>query len=159
DARRAAYRCDITYCTNKELAFDYLKDRLAMGPRRGDLQLKIGALTGSHVDAGRLLLRGLHFAIVDEADSVLIDEARTPLILSRDESSEAETRLYEIAVATARGLERGRDYRLEANEQRVVLTAAGVARVERETAVHGGPWRSRVHREELCAQALTALHL
>jgi preprotein translocase subunit SecA len=159
DARRAAYRCDITYCTNKELAFDYLKDRLAMGPRRGDLQLKLGALTGSHVDAGRLLLRGLHFAIVDEADSVLIDEARTPLILSRDASSEAETRLYQVAVTTARGLAAGRDYLLQADEHRIVLTGAGVARIESETAEHGGPWRSRVHREELVAQALTALHL
>jgi preprotein translocase subunit SecA len=158
-ARRAAYRCDITYCTNKELAFDYLKDRLAMGQRRGDLHLKLATLTGGHADGEHLLLRGLHFAIVDEADSVLIDEARTPLILSRDASSEAETALYALAVHTARGLERGRDYLLQADEQRIVLTAAGIARIEAETAVHGGPWRSRVHREDLCAQALTALHL
>lgn len=159
NARRAAYRRDITYCTNKEIAFDYLKDRLVMGQRRGDLHLKLGALTGSPVDGERLLLRGLHFAIVDEADSVLVDEARTPLILSSDISSEAEVRLYEVAVSVARELERGRDYLLEADERRIVLTAAGIARIEAMTAAHGGPWRSRVHREDLCAQALTALHL
>jgi preprotein translocase subunit SecA len=159
EARRAAYRCDITYCTNKELAFDYLKDRIVMGQRRGDMHLKFGALTGSHVNGEQLLLRGLHFAIVDEADSVLVDEARTPLILSRNAKSEAETKLYEVAVATARGLVEGRDYRLDKDERRISLTAAGVARIEAETAVHGGPWRSRVHREDLCVQALTALHL
>jgi preprotein translocase subunit SecA len=159
DARRAAYRCDIVYCTNKELAFDYLKDRLVMGHRRGDLHLKLGALTGSGVDPKQLLLRGLHFAIIDEADSVLIDEARTPLILSRDASSEAETRLYETAVNTARSLLPGRGYLLNADEQRIVLTEAGIKHIEAETAIHGGPWRSRVHREDLCVQALTALHL
>ena len=132
DARRAAYRCDITYCTNKELAFDYLKDRIVMGQRRGDMHLKLGALTGSHVNGESLLLRGLHFAIVDEADSVLIDEARTPLILSRDAKSEAEARLYEVAVNTARGLVAGRDFLLHMDERRISLTAAGVARIEFE---------------------------
>jgi preprotein translocase subunit SecA len=159
DARRAAYRCNITYCTNKELAFDYLKDRIVMGQRRGDMHLKLGALTGSNVNGERLLLRGLHFAIVDEADSVLIDEARTPLILSRDAKSEAEARLYEVAVSTARGLVEGRDYLLQMDERRIKLTAAGVKRIEAETAAYGGPWRSRVHREDLCVQALTGLHL
>ena len=158
-ARRAAYRCDITYCTNKELAFDYLKDRVIMGQQRGDMHLQLAALTGSNVKGETLLLRGLHFAIVDEADSVLIDEARTPLILSRDAKSEAEAKLYEVAVATARGLVAGRDYQLHMDERRISLTAAGVARIETETAVHGGPWRSRVHREDLCVQALTGLHL
>jgi preprotein translocase subunit SecA len=159
NARRAAYRCNITYCTNKELAFDYLKDRIVMGQRRGDMHLKLGALTGSNVNGESLLLRGLHFAIVDEADSVLIDEARTPLILSRDAKSEAETRLYDIAVNTARGLVEGRDFLLQMDERRISLTAAGVKRIESETAAYGGPWRSRVHREDLCVQALTALHL
>ena len=82
--RQRAYACDITYCTNKELVFDYLRDRLALGaaprprapPARRDFQDQASGRSQ------RLLLRGLHFAIVDEADSVLIDEARTPLILS-----------------------------------------------------------------------------
>ena len=112
-ARRAAYACDVTYCTNKELAFDYLKDRVTMGQRRGDLHLKLGVLTGRDAGANSLLLRGLHFAIVDEADSVLIDEARTPLILSRDVRSQAEVTLYEQAIATAQDLRRGSDYLLE----------------------------------------------
>src|SRR5258708_7302633 len=84
DERRAAYASDVTYCTNKELAFDYLRDILALGRRRGHLRFKIGALNGSHDVTSNVVLRGLHFAIVDEADSVLVDEARTPLILSQE---------------------------------------------------------------------------
>src|SRR5262245_64228724 len=82
--RQRAYAGDVTYCTNKELVFDYLRDRLALGDRRARSRLLLDALCRNSA-AGRnrhLLLRGLHFAIVDEADSVLIDEARTPLILS-----------------------------------------------------------------------------
>jgi preprotein translocase subunit SecA len=131
-----------------------------MGQRRGDLHLKLGVLTGRDAGAGGgLLLRGLHFAIVDEADSVLIDEARTPLILSRDVSSQAEVTLYQQAIETAQRLKRGSDYLLEEEERRMVLTADGLARLETMTAPYGGPWRGRVHREHLCGQALTALHL
>lgn len=87
-ARRAAYGRDITYCSNQELALDYLRDRHARGARGSALDLaleRIGAQTGSGAVAhrsGPLVMRGLHFAIVDEADSVFIDAARTPLILA-----------------------------------------------------------------------------
>ena len=81
-ARQQAYRCDITYCTNKELVFDYLKDRITLGNRAGELRLEAESLCGEQSRINRLLLRGLCYAIVDEADSVLIDEARTPLIIS-----------------------------------------------------------------------------
>ena len=78
--RRAAYGCDITYGANKEVAFDYLRDQLALGQRtRGNLLVdRLSRKDG----APATLLRGLHFAIVDEADSILIDEARTPLIIA-----------------------------------------------------------------------------
>jgi preprotein translocase subunit SecA len=80
-ARRAAYRCDITYCSNKEVAFDYLRDRMVLGGRPRMIAARVEALAGDD-RLQRLLLRGLQYAIVDEADSVLVDEARTPLILS-----------------------------------------------------------------------------
>src|SRR5690242_12491919 len=72
EARRDAYACDVTYCTNKELAFDYLKDRIALRDQPSRLRLQLERL---YADARprRLLLRGLHYAIVDEADSVLVD--------------------------------------------------------------------------------------
>jgi preprotein translocase subunit SecA len=83
--RRAAYQSDITYCTNKEVTADFLRDRLTLGRLRGlpsALLAKIALGRGSEMD--RLVQRGLHSAIVDEADSVLIDEAVTPLIISGD---------------------------------------------------------------------------
>ncbi|MFD2180900.1 preprotein translocase subunit SecA [Rhodoplanes azumiensis] len=156
EARRTAYACAVTYCTNKELAFDYLKDRLALGQARGALRLKLGPLGGDD-RAGKLLLRGLHFAIVDEADSVFVDEARTPLILSRQASSAAEARLYEQAIALARDLAEGHDFVRHAAERRLELTAAGRARVAAIARGLGGDWRGRANREGLALQALTAL--
>ena len=76
--RGAAYRADVTYCTNKELAFDYLRDRIVLAGETGYARLALERLQGTGDRLGRLLLRGLFFAIVDEVDSVLIDEARTP---------------------------------------------------------------------------------
>ena len=82
EERREAYSKDIVYCTNKELVFDYLKDWIALENRRDSLRLNAEYLYDNDRRIRRLLLRGLHYAIVDEADSVLIDEARTPLIIS-----------------------------------------------------------------------------
>jgi preprotein translocase subunit SecA len=88
DARRNAYACDITYCSNKQLVFDYLKDKLALGSGDPGIKLKLESLHSDQPRVDKLLLRGLYYAIVDEADSVLIDEARTPLILSAQTQSE-----------------------------------------------------------------------
>jgi preprotein translocase subunit SecA len=83
-ARQAAYSCDVVFCTNSDLVFDYLRDRMTLGHRRGRPRVLIDDLLRRGDGAARssLLLRGLHFVIIDEADSVLIDEAKTPLILS-----------------------------------------------------------------------------
>ncbi len=88
EERRAAYSCDITYVTNNELGFDYLRDNMVIYKEQ-------------------LVLRDLHFAIIDEVDSVLIDEARTPLIISG--SSGKSTKLYEACDLLARQMERGED--------------------------------------------------
>ena len=86
DERREAYNCDITYVTNNELGFDYLRDNMVIYKEQ-------------------LVQRGLHYAIIDEVDSVLIDEARTPLIISGQ--SGKSTKLYEVCDVLARQLERG----------------------------------------------------
>ena len=86
DERRAAYNCDITYVTNNELGFDYLRDNMVIYKEQ-------------------LVQRGLNFAIIDEVDSILIDEARTPLIISGQ--SGKSTKLYEICDILARQLEKG----------------------------------------------------
>ena len=88
DERREAYACDITYITNNELGFDYLRDNMVIYKEQ-------------------LVQRGLHYAIIDEVDSVLIDEARTPLIISGQ--SGKSTKLYEACDILARQLERGDD--------------------------------------------------
>ena len=126
--RRAAYACDITYATNHELGFDYLRDNMAM-------------------DESETVMRGLGYAIIDEADSVLIDEARTPLIISGQGGK--STKMYEICDVLAGQLERGTqtefsatkifdademketgDYAVDEKEKNIVLTANGIRKVE-----------------------------
>jgi preprotein translocase subunit SecA len=157
--RRAAYACDITYCTNKELAFDYLRDRIVLGQADGDLTLRLEAMHSEVPRAQSLRLRGLHFAIVDEADSVLIDEARTPLIISGLVESSFEAETIAAALDLAGRLTPGEDYFISLEERRVFLTASGQARIASFGTARGGTWRSVVAREELARQALSALHL
>ncbi|MBP3604786.1 MAG: preprotein translocase subunit SecA [Lachnospiraceae bacterium] len=88
EERREAYNCDITYVTNNELGFDYLRDNMV-------------------IYKAQLVLRDLHYAIIDEVDSVLIDEARTPLIISGQ--SGKSTKLYEVCDILARQMKRGED--------------------------------------------------
>ena len=160
-ARRDAYAADVTYCTNKEVVFDYLRDRLTLGRRSGRIQLTLDRLTGEAARASRLLLRGLHFGIVDEADSVLIDEARTPLIISGEahSSAAAERTVYETALALSDRLEPDLDYRIEVQERRIRLTEAGRMHLDDLVLDLGEVWSGRVRREELACQALTAKHL
>ena len=130
DQKRAAYACDITYTTNAELGFDYLRDNMVIYKEQ-------------------LVQRGLKFAIIDEVDSVLIDEARTPLIISGQSSK--STKLYEACDILARQLERGEasgefskmnaimgeeieetgDFIVNEKEKNVNLTEDGVKKVEK----------------------------
>ena len=129
DERREAYNCDITYATNNELGFDYLRDNMVIYKEQ-------------------LVQRGLKYAIVDEVDSVLIDEARTPLIISG--SSGKSTKIYEACDNLAKQLKRGTakelskmdlimkeddmetgDFVVDEKEKTVNLTAQGVEKVER----------------------------
>jgi preprotein translocase subunit SecA len=156
--RRAAYRCDIAYASNKELAFDYLRDRLALGRAVGPARLKLRrVLEGGVAEAEpKVVMRGLHFAIVDEADSVLIDEARTPLIISRQTDAAAERSWAEAALALADALTPEAHFRLLREERRVQLTDAGRAHLAELGESMGGVWTSRIRREEAARQALSA---
>ena len=155
DERRAAYACDIVYCSNKEITFDYLRDRMALGGRPRPIAQRVGALSGD--DSGeKVLLRGLQFGIVDEADSVLIDEARTPLILSAPVEAAKEEEVYRHALRIAR-LMGDADYLIE--DQQVMLTDAGSERVRALAAPLGGVWRGPRRSERFVCQALTALEL
>lgn len=158
EARRQAYACDVTYCTNKELVFDYLKDRLAIGRQSNPIQRRFRRVSSPGQSDG-LLLRGLYYAIVDEADSVLVDEARTPLIIAGRGSDADERLLYEQALAVARQVRLGQEARIDLRARYVRLTDAGSARVVELAAEFGGVWRGRGRREHLIEQALSALHL
>jgi preprotein translocase subunit SecA len=156
--RRAAYACDITYGTAKTIAFDYLRDRLTRGRECGGLDLRVERLHGEAPHGDALLLRGLCFAIVDEADSVLIDEARTPLILSGLGDSADHRRVYRRALRLARSLEEGVHFRLERRERRSVLMDAGRKRLEELGNPLGGLWSGPRRREEWVLRALSAEH-
>src|SRR5262249_27358355 len=123
DERRAAYGADITYCTNKDVVFDYLRDRMALGQQRSRSRLLVQRLLGR--ETAWLLSRGLHFAIVDEADSILIDEARTPLILSANGPSDDGNARYRRALDIAASLVPGRDYSVSKLTRQVELTPEG----------------------------------
>ena len=159
DERRDAYACDITYCTNKQLVFDYLKDRLLLGPENRRLHLQIESLYKEHPRTSRLLLRGLCFAIVDEADSVLVDEARTPLIISNKGDSVQEATTYTQAIGLASELDTPRDFIIRERDKHIDLTDFGKAQVARRAKSLGGVWTGSRRREELVSQALAALHL
>jgi preprotein translocase subunit SecA len=157
-ARRAAYACDITYATSNQLAFDYLRDRIAAQGQRG-LALQLDRLHSQRPRSGARMLRGLCFAIVDEADSVLIDEARTPLILSRPSGGADQRRTYKRALRLARSLEQGVHFRADRRSGRIELTEQGQKRLAELAQPLGGFWSGPKRREEWVQRALSALHL
>ena len=159
DERRVAYGCDITYCTNKQLVFDYLKDRLMLGQEARPLHLQIEGLHAEFPRTRRLLLRGLCFVIVDEADSVLIDEARTPLIISSAGDTSHAKQIYGEAVALARLLRTGTDFVIHPRDREIDLTEAGKRRAAELAEPYGGVWIGPRRREELVRRALSALYL
>jgi preprotein translocase subunit SecA len=112
-AHREAYECDITYGTNNEFGFDYLRDNMAMS-------------------AEDLVQRGHHFAIVDEVDSILIDEARTPLIISgpAEQSARWYTEFAKVVSRLERGTEGEGDYEVDEAKRTVAITERGVSKVE-----------------------------
>ena len=114
EAKRTAYACDVTYGTNTELGFDYLRDNMAR-------------------QAEQRVQRGFNFAIVDEVDSILIDEARTPLIISGP--ADDVTKLYYQFASIVRTLTRDKDYEVDEEKKTVIPTESGIEKVERALGV------------------------
>ncbi|MGB5718228.1 MAG: preprotein translocase subunit SecA [Gammaproteobacteria bacterium] len=156
--RQAAYACDITYCTSKQVTFDYLRDRVAMGHRRGRMDLQLRRLSGRQQDNQQLLLRGLCYAIVDEADSILIDDAGTPLILSREVESSLQPETCQQALQLAAQLDPMQHFQLNERYRDIRLTSAGKAQLELLVAPLEHPWDVEAQREFLINQALRAQH-
>jgi len=154
-ARRAAYACDVAYATARDLAFDHLRDGQA-GIGAHDAPRAAAALAGA--PGPRPLMRGLCMAILDEADSILLDEAEVPLILSRDAPHAARRAFLWQALAIARQLEADADFRVHPGERAVVLGERGEERLAALAAPLGGPWQRPRYRREAVTIALAALH-
>lgn len=134
-ARRKAYACDITYGTAKELGFDYLRDELKRHQIGGDAsrrtydQVFLGR--GEPTGTAMPVQRGHHYCIVDEADSILIDEARTPLIIgANNQPTQEEANAYVGADQIAATLVRGKDFKYDPAEKKAELNAAGRRKVQ-----------------------------
>jgi len=156
DDRRRAYACDITYVTNKQVAFDYLRDRLSRPHRRDRLRGEVQRLEQASRGGEGLLMRGLCYGIVDEADSVLVDEARTPLILSRGVPAPGLEEVVRRAMAIAGELVEPEHYRVSEDGKQATLSDVGRDEIARISAADGGIWNAPLRRAELVRVALTA---
>jgi preprotein translocase subunit SecA len=138
--KREAYLSDVTYGTNTEFGFDYLRDNMAQSREQ-------------------MVQRGHHYAIVDEVDSILIDEARTPLIISGP--AEDSTRLYYQFASIVRTLRRDDDYEVDEEKRHVVPTEEGIAKVERQLNVanlYDGVVANYVHQLTKALEAKELYH-
>jgi len=156
--RAEHHAAGIVYTTGKELLADFLRDRLLLGPwqdagRRIARQHFGGTLPATN----RTVLRGLHHVIIDEADNLLIDEAVTPLIISRQVENSALVEAVQAAHRLAAGLEEGKDFTRDEKYRETKLTAAGIARLERAAlALDCAPLEHAYWRRELVETALRA---
>lgn len=159
EERKRAYGCDITYCTSNQLAFDYLRDRLLLRGFRSGLEFKLESLYSSKPTKEQVLMRGLNFAVVDEADSVFIDEARTPLILSCKTDNTQREEIHREAIWLAQQLQGDKYFIMDEKSRQVELTRLGKDYVEEISANMRGIWHGSRRRTALVEQALAALHL
>jgi preprotein translocase subunit SecA len=150
------YRRNVVYVTSKELVADFLRDQIMLGQLRTSTQTVVSMLQGSSLN-GQVMVPGLFRAIVDEADSLLIDEAVTPLIISNSPQEEANTSLYRAADELAHQMQKGRDFTIDTEVKQVDLTQRGKDRLA-ELSDHTGFWKGARRREELVTQALSAHH-
>jgi preprotein translocase subunit SecA len=155
--RQKGYACDVTYTTSKELLADFLRDRLRLGELRDPTRRLIRNMLAPQAAApDGVVLRGLHTAIVDEADSVLIDEAVTPLIISTTRKNEALREVAQVAEHIAAELKADSDYRTNLRFKEVELTESGRKKLAERCAVLPGLWRGSHRRLELIRQSLVA---
>ena len=157
-ARREAYRADVVYCTGKEIVADHLRDQIALGPFADARRRAITRLLRRPRDRDQVVLRGLHTAIVDEADNQLIDEAVTPLIISRKQENTAMMEACAAADACASGLLPGVHYDVIERFKEIRLLSEGRDAVDAWCAERTGLLSARDWVADLVTQALQARH-
>lgn len=156
EERRVAYRADVTYISNKEVAFDYLRDRLLRASPTEQPMVSRFRRAIAAGEGGQPIQRGLDVAVVDEIDSVLIDEAGTPLLISAEGPALITQEIAELAWAMAGELREGPHYERSRHGISVEITEAGRRYLETRLSDKGLPWLIAIRREELVRAALTA---
>lgn len=158
DQREKAYRCSIVYCTGKELVFDYLRDNLGKQGTQHDLHHRLSRLSSGDSASDGAVLRGLCLALIDEADSILLDEATTPLIISRQSGSGLTEAHYHQAFAIAEKLEEGLHFNALQDSKQIELTPLGTRTVRQFCRNLPGLWQINRFQRSTVTQALIALH-
>ncbi len=157
EERRQGYNADITYTTSKELLADFLRDGISVGEMREPSRRLVKQMLRPQLTAQEgLVMRGLHTVIVDEADSVLIDEAVTPLIISTQKENQSLNEVVGIAHTICDPLVPHVDYEVNARYREVELTKEGRKKIEDRCSALPGIWRGTSRRTELIKQALNA---
>ena len=153
--RRINYGKGITYTTSKELAADFLRDRLRLGVLQTPDRVLIRRIIHPQA-SGQLVMRGMDTAIVDEADSVLVDEAVTPLIISRPQENRPLAEACRNAYEIGEMLVPGTDYKTNIRYREITITDEGLRKIDSRAESLPGLWRGKARRQELVRQSLIA---
>jgi len=158
ELRRKQYQGHIVHTTNKQVAFDYLRDRIESGADMGSQRLLFQQIQQERnpEKTHPLLLRGLCFALIDEADSILIDEANTPLIITQLQPKGKNPTRFNEALQLAGTLELNQDFSIDKETREITLTPRGELLCGERVRQLPSHWQSKRHREQLIKQALTA---
>jgi preprotein translocase subunit SecA len=154
--RARGYAQDVTYTTSKEVTADFLRDRLRLGLLQHPTRRLLHRHLAPHEAPEGAVMRGLHTAIIDEADSVLIDEAVTPLIISSSRENAEVQEMYAVVWRIANQLHDGEHYRIDLRYKEVSLLPEGRRRVVEAVDTLPERWRGGARPVELVEQALTA---
>lgn len=158
--RREGYAADITYTTGKEVVADFLRDRLKLGKvHQPDRRLIRQLIQPRAAGSDGFVMRGLHSAIIDEADSVLVDEAVTPLIICQPRTGDSMIEASKIAAAMAGCLTSGIDYQVDRRHREVELLDSAKSKLQTASQAMPHGWTGLARRQELVTQALVAREL
>ncbi len=155
--RKQSYGKDVVYTTSKEICADFLRDRIQLSTVKESTRCVLRKMlnpNGSHAD--QLIMRGLHTAIIDEADSVLIDEAVTPLIISRQKDNEFLREATQTARKVAQSLERDEHYTIDPLYKEITLLDSADEVIDAVIETIPKQWRNLARRHEIVKQALSA---
>lgn len=155
--RQQAYAADVTYATAKEVLADFLRDAIRLGALRNPSRRLIRQLVNPNISPRKnFVLRGLHTAIVDEADSILIDEAVTPLIIASQRKNRSLVEATQTAAKIVEVFHKGVEYELNTRYREIEFTNEGYRRIDDIRQKFTGLWRNATRCEELLRQALSA---